>query len=322
MDGVVSFDTLKVNPLQRDAVDRLGLAHRSRSMQCPDQKAHQHGDQTIAVYVFQSWRTWHCHVCGAGGSVIDLWPATLSMTLVESDRALAESYGLDVDGDVLKPQPRPITMLDALLRPTGPDVPAALEKSQQTLTWSHHAKQCLEGARLSTWCGRKGWPRIRPKRLLVERAGSWTISDHCSGDHSGRDTPDALRSEHVLLRQAATARLSARRQRDLQRQRATGRDRSDHQGRVRCPGRPRRREVCAALCGLSMREAWWQEIAAKTIVLAVDAEKVGQRRGEELTKQAGKAGKQVIRIETAELEGHADLSEYWAAKKELPGKLR
>ena len=51
------------------------------------------------------------------------------------------------------------------------------------------------------------------------------------------------------------------------------------------------------------------------------ANEAGQRRGEDLAKQAGKAGKEVITLQTAEMEGHKDLNEYWAAKRELPAGL-
>jgi DNA primase len=310
MNGLASFDILKANLSLRDTLDQLGLAHRGRSMQCPNRKAHQHGDQTRSAYVSPSWRTWHCHACGAGGSVIDLYAVAHEITLVEAGRALEAAYGL---GDALRPLPRPIAAPAPSLRPASTEVRAALETFQAALTWSDLARQYLEErgillalavkaglgfARRGSWPNERGdgQPRIiapvtTPDGTLLTLYGRSTFAcakylrhDFLPGD-KGIFNTSALKEETVVLTEGVFDALA-----------------------VLAAGKP-----AAALCGLSMREEWWQEIAAKAIILAVDADEAGQLRGEELTKQAVKAGKRVIRLEMAELEGCKDLNEYWVA---------
>jgi len=322
VNGLVSFETLKINVSLHDMLDHLGLAHRGRSMQCPNRGAHQHGDQTMSAYASPSWRTWHCHACGKGGSVIDLWAVAQGVSLAEAGRALEASYGLGNSRDTLRPEPRPLAEPASALRPAGSDVHAALKAFQHALERSDHARQYLEGrgiprdvalkaglgfARNGAWPNERGsgQPRIvapvtTPDGTLLTLYGRSTMPcpkqlrhDFLPGD-KGIFNAKALKDETVVLTEGVFDALS-----------------------VLAAGKP-----AAALCGLSMREVWWREIAALTIILAVDADEAGQQRGQALAASAGKAGKEVVTLEMAALEGHKDLSEYWAAKKGLPAMLQ
>lgn len=145
MNGLVPFDTIKAKLSLHDALDRLGLAHRGRSMRCPNWKDHTHGDQTMSASVSLSKRTWHCHACGKGGSVIDLWAVANKLTPAEAGRALAAAYSLGEISDTLRPPPRPTVAQTPSLRPADSSVQDALKEFQHALSWSNHAKQYSEG---------------------------------------------------------------------------------------------------------------------------------------------------------------------------------
>lgn len=322
MNGLVSFERLKATVPLGEIISSLGLSRRGRSLQCPNGAAHQHGDTTRSAEISPKGLTWHCHACGTGGSVIDLFAVAHGITLVEAGRALEASYGLGHSGDPLRLQPRQIVASAPSLRPADPEVHTALKEFQHALTWSDHARQYLEGrgiplavavkaglgfARRGVWPNERGsgQPRIvapvtTPDGTLLTLYGRSTMPcpkqlrhDFLPGD-KGIFNAKALKDETVVLTEGVFDALS-----------------------IMAAGKP-----AAALCGLSIREAWWREIAAQTIILAMDADDAGQQRGQALAEQAGKAGKEVVTLQTAELEGHKDLNEYWAAKKNLPAELR
>ncbi len=76
------------------------------------------------------------------------------------------------------------------------------------------------------------------------------------------------------------------------------------------------------MCGLSLREAWWAQIPAPRIILALDSDRAGQHRRRALEISATKAGKQVSILEPDHLEGYKDLNQYWVARQSLPIPLR
>lgn len=322
MSGLVSFERLKATVPLGEIISSLGLSRRGRSLQCPNGAAHQHGDATRSAEISRKGLTWHCHACGKGGSVIDLWAVAQGVSLAEAGRALEASYGLGHSRDTLRSAPRPISPPAPALRPAGSDVQAALEAFHAALAWSDHARQYLEGrgipravavqaglgfARKGVWPNERGdgQPRLvapvtTPDGTLLTLYGRSTMPcskqlrhDFLPGD-KGIFNAKALKDETVVLTEGVFDALS-----------------------ILAAGKP-----AAALCGLSIREAWWWEIAARTIILAVDADDAGQQRGQALAKQASKAGKEVITLQTAELGGHKDLNEYWVAKKSLPAGLR
>ena len=84
MNGLAKCETLKIKVSLHDMPDQLGRAQRGRSMQCPNQGAHQHGDQTMAAHVSPSERTRHRYACGAGGSVIDLFALSRGISIGSS----------------------------------------------------------------------------------------------------------------------------------------------------------------------------------------------------------------------------------------------
>ncbi len=82
------------------------------------------------------------------------------------------------------------------------------------------------------------------------------------------------------------------------------------------------RRPAAALCGLSTRNAWWAQIGASHLILALDADVAGRQRWRALANTAAHAGKQVHVLNPDCLGDHKDLNEYWVAHHVLPEPLR
>ena len=47
-----------------EMIERFGLRHRGRSMQCPNYAEHTHGDRSMSAWISSTGRTWHCYGCG------------------------------------------------------------------------------------------------------------------------------------------------------------------------------------------------------------------------------------------------------------------
>jgi DNA primase len=78
----------------------------------------------------------------------------------------------------------------------------------------------------------------------------------------------------------------------------------------------------SALCGLTTRESWWKTLAARTLILALDADQAAQQRRETLATAAVRAGKRVLIVRSEYLLPHKDLNEYWVQTQTMPAALR
>ncbi len=306
-------------------IDSLNLRQRGRSIHCPNTSAHSHGDKTPSAYISSSRHTWHCHACGAGGSVIDL--IAIAHDLPRHSAALfLQSYaGLPCDhlssrhflhpiptqSFAISSPPSPtLRVTDFLLnaqRLLTPQSPGHLYLTKRGIPLAIAQLTGLGFAPRTTWLNHRGsgQPRLVapltwPDGTLATLYGRSTVNCHKLLKHDllpgpkGLFNPAALTAPILILTEGIFDALS-----------------------VLTAGKP-----AAALCGLSIRDAWWREIPARVIIVAVDADLAGQERGQMLAACAAQAGKQVIMLHAHDLEGHKDLNEYWTIMKRLPSTLQ
>jgi len=306
-------------------IDSLNLRRRGRSIHCPNTSAHSHGDKTPSAYISSTRQSWHCHACGAGGSVIDLIAIAHEIPRHNAALFLQSHAGLPCDHRSNPFPPAPAPTQDST--PSSPPSPTLrvtdfLLNAQRLLTLQSPGHLYLTKRGLSlaiaqltglgfaprtTWLNHRGngQPRLVapltwPDGTLATLYGRSTVDCHKLLKHDllpgpkGLFNPAALTAPTLILTEGIFDALS-----------------------VMAAGKP-----AAALCGLSIRDAWWREIPAQVIILAVDADHAGQERGQVLAANATQAGKQVIMLHANDLEGHKDLNEHWTTMKRLPSTLQ
>lgn|GEM_PF-2284013 len=308
-----------------ELIDSLGIKRRGQSFQCPNAGGHKHGDRHLSGWIAHTGRSWTCWGCHLHGSVIDLLALVHGISQPDATRSLLEYAGLSApaiaDASSRFPQ-RATPLPEPPPKPASPDVHSFLLQAQAPLLTSVHAREYLHRrgiplavaraaglgyARRGTWphTRGKGQPRIvapltTPDGTLLTLYGRSTVScpkplrhDFLPGAKGVFHAP-ALREEGVILVEGvfdALACLAARR-------------------------------PAAALCGLSTRDAWWVQIGASCLILALDADEAGRQRWRALADAAADAGKQVHVLKPDCLGDHKDLNEYWVAHQALPEPLR
>jgi DNA primase len=313
-------------------IDALGITRRGQSFQCPNAGGHTHGDRHLSGWIAHTGRTWTCWGCHLHGSVIDLLALVHGISQPDATRSLVEYAGLwapaIADARSRVPQraaalPRPAAPLpEPPPKPASPDVHRFLLHAQAALLTAAHAREYLHqrGIPLAVaraaglgFAPRRTWPHARgkgqprivaplttPDGTLLTLYGRSTVDcpkalrhDVLPGAKGVFHAP-ALREEGVILVEGvfdALACLAARR-------------------------------PAAALCGLSTRDAWWAQIGASRVILALDGDEAGRQCWRALADAAAHAGKQVHGLTPDCLGDHKDLNEYWVAHQTLPKPLR
>lgn len=312
----------------REMIGALELRQRGRALQCPNHDAHKHGDRRLSAFISSTGRSWTCYGCGAGGTVVDLLMAARGYSTQEAVLALADYAGLPLlsrNRPVFRPAPRaPGTPAarpaDPPPAPAGPPTAAFLERCQRLLEDSEAqrylatrgippeiARQTGLGfAPRGTWPNARGarQPRLvaplsSPDGILLTLYGRSTVSCDKGLRHDflpgakGLFYPEAASSDGVVLVEGVFDALACL-----------------------AGGLP-----ASALCGLSIREGWWKALAARTLVLALDADQAAQQRWEALATAAVSAGKRVLVVRSEHLRPHKDLNEYWVQTRTLPAAL-
>lgn len=315
-----------------EMVTYLHLRRRGRAIQCPNSQAHKHGDRTMSAYIATSGWSWRCYGCQAGGTVLDLVMIAQGLSRMDAALALADYTGIPVSPaermllNGLSSPPPPVPTR----REPAPDLPPApasaathafLATVQAQLTTRDQAQAYLlkRGIPLAIaqsvhlgFAPRGLWPNLRgakqprivaplttPDGTILTLYGRSTVLCEKPLRHDflpgakGIFNAAALKQEGVVLVEGVFDALACL-----------------------AGGLP-----AAALCGLTIREAWWTALPAKTLILALDADEAAQQRWETLATAAAQAGKRVHTLKAAHLHPHKDLSEMWANTGALPAAL-
>lgn len=313
-----------------EIVDTLGLRRRGRSVQCPNQQAHKHGDRTMSAWISASGKSWRCYGCQTAGTVLDFMMAARGYDMQQAALALADYAGLPppaYDRSPFRPSPAPPVAIrpPAIAEPpppASPETAAFLRESQERIRHSDHARDYLtkRGIPLAiaieaglgfaprgTWPNSRGsrQPRIvapltTPGGALLTLYGRSTVMCEKSLRHDflpgakGIFHAASLKEDRVILVEGVFDALACL-----------------------AGGLP-----CSGLCGLNMREHWWDAIQAKRTILAVDGDEAGKRGWTALADSATARKKEVYYLKPEALGGHKDLSAYWTASRTLPPALR
>jgi len=332
IDTAHLFERVKEAVPLAEMIEYLQLRRRGRSIRCPNHQAHKHGDRNPSAYISESGWSWHCYGCQVGGTVLDLVMAAQGLSRTDAAVALAEYAGLP-----LSPAERglshggPVPLPQAPVRrhptpdppppPAGPSVHAFLAAAQERLPTSDQATAYLakRGVPLAIakaaglgFAPRGTWPNARGRRqprivapltspdgTLLTLYGRSTVLCEKSLRHDflpgakGIFNAPALAQDRVILVEGVFDALACL-----------------------AGGLP-----AAAICGLAIREAWWNAIPATTLILALDADEAGQRDGAELANTAVQTGKRILIMKPEHLVPHKDLSEYWTRTSTLPAAL-
>ncbi len=309
-----------------------GLRHHGRSMQCPNYVEHGHGDRSMSAWISSTGRTWRCHGCGKGGSVVDIVSLVRGLSPGDAVRALCNYAGIEaVDGydrrtaraglqaqamlprTLRKPAPPP--------QPARPEVHTFLRRSQDLLS-NDHARHYLEsrGILLSV---------ARAAGLGYAPCGAWP---HRRGAGQPRIVAPLTTPDGILL--ALYGRATVPCVKDLRHDLLPGTKGifyawSLHEdGCILVEGLFDALACLAAgypaadINGLSVREKWWAQMPSSPFILAADADTAGQQRGAVLAEAAMKAGKHIHRLCPEHLAPYKDLNEYWVATQHLPEALQ
>lgn len=325
------FAAVKARVSIGEMLERHGLRHHGRSMQCPNFIEHGHGDRSLSAWISSSGRTWRCHGCGKGGSVVDVVSLVCGLSLGEAVRALCnyadieavDCYDRRTSRADLHAQP----MLSRIARrpepvppPARPEVHALLRQCQDLLS-TDPARQYLDsrGIPLSvaqaaglgyaprgTWPQRRGagQPRIvapltTPGGILLTLYGRATVpcSKHLRHDllpgTKGIFHACSLHEDGCILVEGLFDALACL-----------------------AAGQP-----AAAINGLSFRDAWWAQMPSSRFILAADADPTGQQQSAALAEAAKQAGKHIHCLRPEHLAPYKDLNEYWVANQDLPRVL-
>jgi len=320
-----------------EMIESLGLRRRGRSLQCPNHRAHKHGDRSMSAWISSSGHSWRCYGCGASGTVLDLVMAAKGYSVSQAALAIADYAGLPTVQATFGPrrasapapagsppcpadEPSPLTPPAPV--PATPDTAAFLRESQRRLPRSDHAKGYLarRGIPMAVaiaaglgFAPRGSWPHQRAARQ-PRIVAPLTSPDGTLLTLYGRSTVlcekplrhDFLPGTRGIFHAASLAHEDAILVEGVF-------------DALACLAGGRQ---AAAICGLTMREDWWPAIPARRLILALDADTAGQRDAGTLARAATRAGKTLHIVKGAILAPHKDLNEYWVARRALPGPLQ
>jgi DNA primase len=284
----------------------------------------------MSAWISPKGKSWHCHGCGAGGTVLDLMSIVRGYTIHEAALSLADYAGIPVSpaetayfttARIPGSPPSPPPVPDAPPAPASTEVDRSLQESQARLASSDHAITYLtrRGISLSIaraagigFAPRRSWPNTRgagqprivaplttPDGTLLTLYGRSTVRCEKPLRHDflpgakGVFHASSLAHDHVVMIEGVFDALACL---------AGGLQ-------------------ATALCGVSIRDAWWRAITATHLTIAMDADEAGQaaqHRLEDLARTGFAAGKRITLLKPSALKGHKDLSEYWVHERSLP----